>query len=117
MKQEIRITAYKCKACGQIHYPYHDRCLACKKRDFEQIKPEGDAHLLAYTQIFNLPWGFDVRFLVIGVVEFANGIKSMGQIQVDSLEKLKTGMSLKPYWGPVRVEAEEPVYGLVLRPS
>ena len=53
MKKEIAITAYKCKKCGKIHYPYHDRCLACKGRDFEKIKPTGDAKLLTYTQIFN----------------------------------------------------------------
>jgi uncharacterized OB-fold protein len=47
MKKEIAITAYKCKKCGKIHYPYHDRCLACKSREFEPLKPEGDARLLA----------------------------------------------------------------------
>ena len=46
MKKEIAITAYKCKKCGKIHYPYHDRCLACKGREFEQIKPQGNARLL-----------------------------------------------------------------------
>jgi len=117
MTKEIGITAYKCKACGRIHYPFHDRCLACKHREFETLKPEGDARLLAYTQIFNLPWGFDVRFLIIGVVEFANGIKSMGQIHVDSLKKLKTGMTLKAAWGPIRDVAGEEVLGLVLEPK
>jgi len=117
MKRELRITAYKCKACGRIHYPYHDRCLSCQNREFESIKPEGDPRLLTYTQIFNLPWGFDVRFLVIGVVEFANGVKSMGQIHVDSIDKLELGMSLKASWEPIRVVSGEDVFGLVLRPN
>ena len=39
MKKEIAITAYKCKQCGKIHYPYHDRCLGCKGREFEPFKP------------------------------------------------------------------------------
>ena len=116
MTQELGITAYKCKACGRVHYPFHDRCLTCKSRDFEEIKPEGDAKLLAYTQIFNLPWGFDVRFLIHGVVEFANGVKAMGQVHVDSPEKLRTGMTLKASWAPVREVSGESVYGLVLKP-
>ncbi len=111
----IEITAYKCKQCGKIHYPFHDRCLCCKGREFEPIKPEGNVRLLTYTQIFNLPWGFDQRFLVIGVGEFENGIKAMGQIQADSLDDLSTGMTMKPTWEPVRRQYGEPVYGLVFK--
>lgn len=113
---EIKITGYKCKACGRVHYPKHERCLACKGRDFEPLNPEGSAKLLAYTQIFNLPWGFDERFLIIGVGEFENGIKAMGQIKADSLDAIKTGMTLKPSWGPVRTQYGEPVYGLKFEP-
>lgn len=32
MSKEIAITAYKCKKCGKLHYPYHDRCLECRGR-------------------------------------------------------------------------------------
>ncbi len=116
MKKEIAITAYKCKKCGKIHYPYHDRCLECKNREFERIKPEGDATLLAYSAIFNLPWGFDQRFLIIGVAEFANHIKAMGQIKVDSVDLLKTGMKVRPSWEPVRVQYGEDIYGLKFEP-
>ena len=116
MTRELGITAYQCKACGRIHYPYHDRCLACKHCKFDTIKPKDNPKLLAYTQIFNLPWGFDVRFLVLGIVEFANGIKAMGQIHVDSLEELRTGMTLKASWDLIREYAGEDVYGLVLKP-
>ena len=59
---------------------------------FEQIKPQGNAKLLTYTSIFNLPWGFDQRFLIIGVAEFENKIKAMGQIKADSVDQLKLGM-------------------------
>jgi len=117
MKETLEITAYKCKQCGRVHYPFHDRCLDCKSRDFDTLQAEGDAKLLAYTQIFNLPWGFDTRYLVIGVVEFTNKVKAMGQIKVDSLDALKTGMKLKPSWQPIRQVAGEDVYGLVLHPK
>jgi len=112
MKKEIPITAFKCRKCGKIHYPFHDRCLACRGREFEQIKPEGDVRLLSYTAIFNLPWGFDQRFLVIGVAEFENKVKAMGQINVVSVDQLKTGMKMKAGWEPVRVQYGEDVYGL-----
>ena len=115
MTIDLNITAYRCKKCGRIHYPFHDRCLDCLEREFEEITPEGDAKLLAYTEIYNLPWGFDVRTMKIGVVEFSNKIKAMGQIHIDDISKLKTGKRLKATWEPIRKTAGEDVYGLVLK--
>jgi hypothetical protein len=109
---KIPITAYKCKKCGKVMYPKHERCLECKGREFEEMAPQGSAKLLAYTQIFNLPWGFDERFLIIAVGQFENGVKAMGQVKADSLEGMKTGMKLKASWEPVRIMQGEHVYGL-----
>jgi len=51
------------------------------------------------------------------VVEFANKVKAMGQIHVDSLEVLQTGMTLKASWEPVREMDGEKILGLVLSPE
>jgi len=112
----LPIVAYKCKKCGKIHYPYHDRCLACKNREFEKIGPVGDVKLLTFTRIYNLPWGFDQRYLTIGIAEFENGIRAMGQIKVDESFPLKLGMIMKAGWEPVRLQAGENVYGLKFSP-
>lgn len=117
MSSEIAITAYKCKKCGKLHYPFHDRCLECRGREFEKIKAQGNAKLLTYTAIYNLPWGFDQRFLIIGVAEFQNNVKAMGQIKADSVDMLKVGMTMKPTWEPIRVQNGENVYGLKLEPA
>jgi uncharacterized OB-fold protein len=112
----IKITAYKCKKCGRVHYPKHERCLSCKHREFEEIKPEGNATLLTFTQIFNLPWGFDERFLIIGVAQFENGVKAMGQIKAEDAADLQIGMTMQASWEPVRHVYGEPVYGLKFAP-
>jgi hypothetical protein len=116
MKKAIAIKAYKCKKCGKIHYPYHDRCLACKHREFDTLSPQGKARLLTFTRIYNLPWGFDQRYLTIGVVEFENGVRAMGRINADENYALQDGMTLEPAWEPVRVQYGENVYGLTLTP-
>ncbi len=108
----IAITAYKCKKCGKLHYPYHDRCLECRGREFEKVKPQGKARLLTFTTIFNLPWGFDQRYLILGVAEFENKVRAMGQIKAESVDQLKIGMQVKACWEPVRVQYGEDVYGL-----
>jgi uncharacterized OB-fold protein len=117
MKKDIAIVAYQCKKCGKLHYPYHDRCLACKSRDFEKIKPQGNARLLTFTRIYNLPWGFDQRYLTIGVAEFENGVRAMGQINADESFPLREGITLIPSWDVVRLQAGENVYGLKLTPA
>jgi len=114
--KKIELVAYKCKKCGKIHYPFHDRCLSCKGREFDKIKPEGNAKLLTFTQIFNLPWGFDQRFIFVGVAEFENGVRAMGQIKANAPDELKLGMTLKPTWDVVRVISGENVYGLKFVP-
>ena len=113
---EIEMTGYKCKACGQIHYPKHEQCLNCRSREFEPVSPQGNAKLVTFTQIFNLPWGFDERFLIIGIGEFENGLKAMGQIDAEGIEDLRLGMELEPGWEPVKVTYGEPIYGLKFRP-
>jgi len=115
-KKEIEIVAYKCKKCGKLHFPFHDRCMECKSREFEQVKPQGDVRLLTFTRIYNLPWGFDQRYLIIGIGEFENGVRAMGRIDVDESYPLETGMALKPVWAPVRVKYGEKVYGLMFEP-
>ena len=114
--KEIAITAYRCKKCGKFHYPFHDRCMVCKGREFEALKPQGKARLLTYTQIFNLPWGFDQRFLIIGVAQFENGVKAMGQVNANSVDELKLGMEVKASWEPVRTQYGESVYGIKYTP-
>ncbi len=116
MSNEIPLIAYRCKQCGNVHYPFHDRCLRCKGRRFEPIHPAGKATLLTYTAVFNLPSGFDEHCLVLGLAEFENNVRAVGQINVDSIEQLKTGMSLKPTWGALRFRGGQTVFGLKFEP-
>jgi uncharacterized OB-fold protein len=106
------VTGYKCKSCGTVAYPSHFRCLHCGGREFEEVKPGETGKLVTYTEIFNLPWGIDERSRTIGIVEFEDGVKAMGQIKA---KKPKIGMKLKADWEPVRVIMGEEVYGLTFR--
>jgi len=104
------ITAYECKKCGHVMYPYHDRCLKCNGREFKEIKPSAKAKLLTYTIVDQLPWGMDERGRVLGVVEFDNKVRALGVIKAD---KLKLGMKLRAGWEPVREIGGQKVYGLI----
>ena len=116
IKKEIPIVGFQCKKCGKLHYPFHDRCLSCRGREFTPVKPQGKARLLTFTRIYNLPWGFDQRYLTIGVAQFENGIKAMGQIAADEEYELKIGQLFEAAWEPVREQYGEHVYGLRFHP-
>jgi hypothetical protein len=117
MKKDLGIVAYQCKQCGKLHYPFHDRCMACKYREFNKVPPQGKARLLTFTRIYNLPWGFDQRYLTIGVVEFENGIRAMGQIDADEKFDLQNNMVMDARWDTVRIRSGENVLGLKLTPT
>ena len=108
------ITAYKCKSCGLVMYPHHFRCLQCHKREFEEITPSEKGKLLTFTIVEQLPWGFDERGRVLGVVEFDNGVKALGVVLAESP---KIGMKLKAGWDSVRMIGDQKVYGLTFEPA
>jgi uncharacterized OB-fold protein len=112
------ITAYKCQACGQVMYPHHYRCTNCGGREFDTFEPSDKAKLLTYTVIEQLPWGFDERGRVLGVIEFTNKVRAMALIDIDAdNEDIRLGARLSVHWEPVRDVYGEKVYGLVCRPA
>ncbi len=114
MIKKADTTAYKCKQCGFVMFPKHERCLNCKGREFDKIAPEGKAKLLTFTIVNELPWGIDERGRVIGIVEFENGIRATGLILA---EHPKLGMKLQASMKLVRVISGIQAYGLTFEPS
>ena len=87
----------KCTECGFLQHKSHIRCLNCKNGSFKIIKAEGRCKLLTYTILRAPPAEFrDQSSYALGVVEFANGIKALGQLS--SQENLTSGMELKPVY-------------------
>jgi len=93
------ISAYRCQACGEIFYPAPMICSKCgSRRDpvtgkgWETFDLEGSCELLAWTRVWNLPEGYNVKYLLFGIVRFDNGLKASGRLEVD---EPKTGMRLR----------------------
>jgi hypothetical protein len=113
MIKKADTTAYKCKQCGYVMFPRHERCLNCKGREFDKIEPQGKAKLLTFTILNELPWGIDERGRIIGIVEFENGVRATGLILA---ENPKLGMKLQSSMQPVRVISGVKTYGLTFEP-
>jgi len=98
----------KCKSCGKIFYPKRARCLNCKGRELEDIELGDKCKLVTYTELWAIPKGVTQFPLILGIVEFENGAKALGQIMV---EDPKVGMKLRPVWGTLRKVRGKEVYG------
>jgi uncharacterized OB-fold protein len=57
----------------------------------EQFDLEGPCTLLSWTRLWNLPEGYTKKNMMFGIVEFENGLRASGQLEVD---EPKTGMKL-----------------------
>ncbi|MGD1017655.1 MAG: zinc ribbon domain-containing protein [Roseiarcus sp.] len=83
------ILAYRCLTCGAISYPAPMICSKCSSRrdpvtgrGWETFPLEGPATLLSWTRVWNLPDGYNVKFLLFGMAEFDNGLRASGRIGV-----------------------------------
>ncbi|TFG21963.1 MAG: hypothetical protein EU529_11960 [Promethearchaeota archaeon] len=97
MNSKERIEWKKCNNCGFLQYPTHLRCLKCKSKDFILVETSSVCNLLSYTILNAPPAEFrNQKSLALGIVEFENGIRALGQIS--SKEDLEIGMKLKPIY-------------------
>jgi uncharacterized protein len=113
----LEIYAYKCKKCGELHYPYRMVCKKCKANEHNEFDPVAlpkKGKLLTYTTVYNLPGDFNVATLGLGIVELENGIRVTGQLKIP---KPKSGMSVEGKVEVVREGTYNKNYGMVFYPS
>lgn len=96
------IYAYKCRKCGQLHYPYRMVCKKCRANEHDEFDPvplPRKGKLLTFTRLHTLPGDFNVANILLGIVELENGIRILGQL---AMEKPRTGMAVTGTVGVVR---------------
>ena len=97
MRTEEKLVAKKCQKCGFIQHQDHVRCLKCKNSTFDLIETQGNCQLVTFTILKAPPMEFrNKQSYALGVVQFENGIKALGQIE--SNEDLKIDMKLVPVY-------------------
>jgi len=105
---EKQLTAFKCIRCGKINYPKRPICLNCRGRDFTEVKISGEGKLLTYTHLYAIPEGVEQLPLTLGLIEFEEGIRVIGQIED---QNVKIGDKLVPVWGFLRKKDGKEIYG------
>jgi len=108
------IKGYQCKECGRIFYPQRQLCLGCGGREFKEVSLAEEGVLLTFTKLHALPMDFEMRTLMLGIVEFPHGGRALGQLSTD---EVRMGMKMRPRWEVVRERDGEQIYGLKFYPT
>jgi uncharacterized OB-fold protein len=109
----MEIVGYRCKKCGQLHYPYRMVCKKCGENEHNEFDPvplPKKGKLLSYTFVYNLPGDYSVAKLGLGIVELENGLRMTGQIRIP---KPEAGMAVRGEVEEVRSETYDRYFGMV----
>ena len=112
---KMNIYAYKCKRCGEVHYPYRTICKKCGKNEhneFDIVPLAKKGKLLTYTNVYSLPADFEVATLMLGIVELEDGNKITGQLDI---EEPKIGMAVQGQVDVVRKDLYKKRLGMIFQ--
>ena len=109
----MEMYCYRCKDCGQLHHPKHFVCKKCGGTEFEELPLGGEATVLTWTKVYNLPEGYMKPYLCFCIAEFDNGLRVSGQTTADPPT---TGMRVKSTVGVVKEGVGKDYYGFIFEP-
>ena len=112
---EMNIYAYKCKRCGEVHYPYRTICKKCGRNEhneFDIVPLAKKGKLLTYTNVYSLPADFEVATLMLGIVELEDGNRITGQLDI---EEPKIGMAVQGQIAVVRKDLYRKRLGMIFQ--
>jgi len=109
----VEMTGVKCNNCGKVFYPKRSRCPECKGEKMEEAKMGESATLLTYTELWAVPKGIEQIPLMLGIVQFDNGARALGQL---TTRDVKIGEKFRPIWSMIRKINEKEVYGFKFEP-
>lgn len=117
MSNEEKIIWKKCQNCGYLQHKTHLRCLKCKYETFSLIEASNTCKLLSYTILKAPPAEFRNKdSYALGVVEFDNGVRVLGQITTQ--ENLTIGMVMKPIYKKICEDLDgKEIYTYVFEPN
>ncbi|MBU1078301.1 MAG: DNA-binding protein [Spirochaetes bacterium] len=118
-EKEEQVFAFRCPSCKKVHYPAPMICDKCNTRrdpsnvyfsEWEKIPLQGECTLLSWTKVYALPEGYEVPYLLFGIVEFQNKIRASGRL---SIERPETGMKLNARVDVVKKRGDKEIHGLI----
>lgn len=110
---EKKLQGHKCNSCGMKMFPKRSVCPQCRRKEFSEFNIEGPGTVITFTKLYAVPKGVDEMPLILGIIEFNEGIKITGQL-ID--KEVRIGDKVKPVWGKLRTSRGKDVYGFKFEP-
>ena len=91
-----RLTAVRCRKCGELAIPPRQFCPACGERAWEAVRLSGEGTIESFTVIRVAPRAHaaDAPY-AIAVVKLTEGVSLLGRIVDISLEKIAIGVPVR----------------------
>jgi uncharacterized OB-fold protein len=94
--REGRLTATKCKRCGQMYFPPQADCFRCRSSQMEYVGLSREALLMAYTVINVKPFSFmQYGDYVVAIGRLPEGLNVLAWMKGMEAAKIEIGMKLK----------------------
>jgi len=91
-----RLTAIRCRRCGDLAMPPKEFCPACQERDWAPIPLAGGGAITSFTVIRVAPRGRAAEVpYAVAVVRLEEGVSLLGRIVDISLETLRVGLPVR----------------------
>ena len=91
-----RLTAIRCRPCGELCIPPKEYCPACQQRDWEPVPLRGTGTIVSYTVIRVPPRGRPVDApYAVAVVRLDEGVSLLGRLVEMPVDAVKTGLPVR----------------------
>ncbi len=109
----MELFSYECAQCGELHHPKHFVCRKCGGTEWIEHPLNGEASVLTWTKVYNLPEGYMKPYLCFCIARFDNGLAVSGQINTDYPQ---TGMRVRATVDVVKEAVGRDHYGFIFEP-
>ena len=110
------LLASKCSSCGKVYFPQRTFCLECCCSKLETVVISNTGVLYTYT-IVNMPSAHYSPPYAIGWVEFSEGVRVFGQIDINEDIQLHIGMKMNVIVGPLWEEEDREIIAYKFLPT
>jgi scaffold protein (connect acetoacetyl-CoA thiolase and HMG-CoA synthase) len=105
-KDNLHLVGSRCKKCGQNYFPVREICPKCfTEGEMDKIKLSSRGKLYSYSIVQIAPKRFMPPYAV-GYVDFAEGVRVLGQLTTCDPDKLKLDMEVQTELGRIAIDEQ-----------
>ncbi len=110
-----KLIVGKCDSCGQVFFPKETSCFACGHDTLVDMELSGKGKLYSYS-VVQMPTSKFSPPYAVGYVDFVEGVRVFGQLDMIEEKPFQIGMEMAVYIGKLWQEDDKEVIGYRFSP-